>query len=221
MLLAPTTPGRKAGDREAHTALCEYGPLATKRKRMAIACRCAGHALGLYTDYRVRKLLDVGRAYSNRLAPLSALVAALRVAETGATEAGRRAVSDVWSIFEGLRAGDAREASRGAHTAAGAVQWALGIGGAAPPVPAKWVWARAAIARSETAPAFAPEWRTQDVLALARLAQLGDFSVLPILADALQDAGCEDEQILSHCRDPHEGAHAPGCWVPDLILDVE
>jgi hypothetical protein len=42
------------------------------------------------------------------------------------------------------------------------------------------------------------------------------FDRLPILADALMDAGCDDEAILSHCRG--EGPHVRGCWVIDLIL---
>jgi hypothetical protein len=42
------------------------------------------------------------------------------------------------------------------------------------------------------------------------------FDRLPILADALLDAGCDDEDILAHCRGP--GPHVRGCWVVDLIL---
>lgn len=42
------------------------------------------------------------------------------------------------------------------------------------------------------------------------------FDRLPILADALEDAGCNDEAILGHCRGP--GPHVRGCWVVDLIL---
>jgi hypothetical protein len=38
----------------------------------------------------------------------------------------------------------------------------------------------------------------------------------PRMADALQDAGCESDDILNHCRD--EGPHARGCWVVDLVL---
>jgi hypothetical protein len=45
------------------------------------------------------------------------------------------------------------------------------------------------------------------------------FDDLPILADALLDAGCHDEQILSHCREP--GTHVRGCWVVDLVLAKE
>ena len=43
-----------------------------------------------------------------------------------------------------------------------------------------------------------------------------DFARMPILADALEDAGCADEAILEHCRGP--GPHVRGCWVVDLIL---
>jgi hypothetical protein len=44
-----------------------------------------------------------------------------------------------------------------------------------------------------------------------------DFSAMPILADALQDAGCTDEAILTHCRGP--GPHVRGCWCVDLVLN--
>jgi hypothetical protein len=42
------------------------------------------------------------------------------------------------------------------------------------------------------------------------------FDRLPILADALEEAGCTDAEILNHCRQP--GEHVRGCWVVDLIL---
>jgi hypothetical protein len=42
------------------------------------------------------------------------------------------------------------------------------------------------------------------------------FHDLPILADALTDAGCDNQEILDHCRSP--GPHVRGCWVVDLIL---
>ena len=45
------------------------------------------------------------------------------------------------------------------------------------------------------------------------------FDRLPLLADALMDAGCADEQILAHCRS--EGPHVRGCWVVDLVLGKE
>jgi hypothetical protein len=42
---------------------------------------------------------------------------------------------------------------------------------------------------------------------------------LPLLHDALLDAGCTDQNILDHCRSP--GPHVRGCWVVDLILGRE
>lgn len=63
-----------------------------------------------------------------------------------------------------------------------------------------------------------PAWLTSDVVALARgIYEDRAFERLPILADALQDAGCGDEQILAHCRDP-QAAHVRGCWIIDLVL---
>ena len=65
---------------------------------------------------------------------------------------------------------------------------------------------------------LSPAWRTSTATTLARqMYESWDFSLMPILADALQDAGCEDEQILSHYRDA-DATHVGGCWVVDLVL---
>jgi hypothetical protein len=45
------------------------------------------------------------------------------------------------------------------------------------------------------------------------------FDRLPILADALEEAGCHDQGILGHCRS--RGEHVRGCWVVDLLLGKE
>ncbi|WP_246523278.1 hypothetical protein [Gemmata palustris] len=64
---------------------------------------------------------------------------------------------------------------------------------------------------------FSPSWRTSTVVALAsQMYESRDFSAMPILADALQDAGCDSADILDHCRGP--GPHVRGCWVVDLVL---
>jgi hypothetical protein len=62
-----------------------------------------------------------------------------------------------------------------------------------------------------------PDWRTTTSVQIAQgIYDSRDFSAMPILADALQDAGCEDAAILDHCRGP--GPHVRGCWVVDLVL---
>jgi hypothetical protein len=66
--------------------------------------------------------------------------------------------------------------------------------------------------------AFSSKWRTATALTLARqMYDSRDFGAMPILADALQDAGCENEDILNHCRDA-AAPHVRGCWVIDLVL---
>jgi hypothetical protein len=93
--------------------------------------------------------------------------------------------------------------------------------------------------------AFDPNWLTTTIVAIARgIYESRDFSPMPLLADALQDAGCENEDILNHCRSARNfspmpvslkakiqganedylngsrfaGPHVRGCWVVDLIL---
>jgi hypothetical protein len=65
---------------------------------------------------------------------------------------------------------------------------------------------------------FDAEWRTSTAVLLAKqMYESRDFDAMPILADALQDAGCDNADILSHCRDAN-GVHVRGCWVVDLVL---
>ena len=67
---------------------------------------------------------------------------------------------------------------------------------------------------------FDPDWRTTTAIQLAQqMYDSRDFSAMPILADALQDAGCDHADILDHCRGP--GPHVRGCWVVDLVLGKE
>jgi hypothetical protein len=65
-----------------------------------------------------------------------------------------------------------------------------------------------------------PSWLTwQDGLLISMAQPMydsRDFNDMPILADALEDAGCSDEDILKHCRRP--GEHVRGCWVVDMLL---
>ena len=65
--------------------------------------------------------------------------------------------------------------------------------------------------------AFDPSWRISTAVALAEgIYADRAFDRLPILADALEDAGCGHPDVLAHCRG--DGPHARGCWVVDLVL---
>ncbi len=62
-----------------------------------------------------------------------------------------------------------------------------------------------------------PGWLTTTVVALAQAIYAERaFDRLPILADALEDAGCDDADLLAHCRG--DGPHVRGCWAVDLVL---
>jgi hypothetical protein len=64
---------------------------------------------------------------------------------------------------------------------------------------------------------FDPDWSTPDVLEVARaIHDDRAFDRMPILGDALEEAGCSSDRVLDHCR----GAkiHARGCWVVDHLI---
>lgn len=98
------------------------------------------------------------------------------------------------------------------------------------------VWPKGPASRLRWSRCLAPAWRTSTVTALARQAWGSrDFSVMPILADALQDAGCdggggpyddrwvggwgEPWDALKHLRGP--GPHCRGCWVLDQLVSPQ
>jgi hypothetical protein len=68
--------------------------------------------------------------------------------------------------------------------------------------------------------AIDPAWLTSTVASLAQaIYDERAFDRLPLLADALEDAGCTSVEILKHCRQPD--VHVRGCWVVDLVLGKE
>jgi hypothetical protein len=68
--------------------------------------------------------------------------------------------------------------------------------------------------------ALDPSWLTRNNATILKLAQAiydqRTFDQMPFLAVALEKAGCNNNEILNHCRGP--GPHVRGCWALDLIL---
>lgn len=65
-----------------------------------------------------------------------------------------------------------------------------------------------------------PRWLTSTVIDLARIIyDERQWERMPMLADALMDAGCDSEEIIKHCQGP--GPHVRGCWVVDLLTGRE
>jgi hypothetical protein len=62
-----------------------------------------------------------------------------------------------------------------------------------------------------------PRWLSSTVVDIAQaIYQEKAFGRMPILADALMDAGCDNQDIFTHCRSVD--VHVRGCWVVDLLL---
>jgi hypothetical protein len=83
----------------------------------------------------------------------------------------------------------------------------------------------AALLRDLTGPLFAgvslnPSWLTWNEGVVPKLARTideeGSFEALPVVADALEEAGCDCAALLDHCRST--GPHIRGCWALDLLL---
>jgi hypothetical protein len=67
---------------------------------------------------------------------------------------------------------------------------------------------------------LAPACRTPDVVRVARAIYDGRrFEDLPVLADALEEDGCTNADLLEHCRGG--GEHYRGCWAVDRVLGQE
>jgi hypothetical protein len=63
-----------------------------------------------------------------------------------------------------------------------------------------------------------PAWQTANVVGIAQgIYDQRAFDRMPILADALEEAGCTNANVLNHCR--QQGVHGRGCWVVDLLLE--
>ncbi len=72
----------------------------------------------------------------------------------------------------------------------------------------------------QATPTLDPAWLAWHDGTVRRLAEViyaeRQYAHLPVLADALEEAGCTDAAILAHCRGG--GEHVRGCWVVDLLL---
>jgi hypothetical protein len=136
--------------------------------------------------------------------PEAYLAAAAEVALGARPNAVVRDVTE--HIWEGVRAEEEDEPARQAR---GTEYWAdlcrllrelIGERPRRPIIPGAWL-----------------EWNGGTVPRLAQaIDDEGRFDDLPILADALEDAGCDNADLLKHCR--KRDGHVRGCWALDLLL---
>ena len=193
---------------------------ATMRKLRLFACACCRRIRHLLTDDRLRRMVEVAEGMADAVveaagedfraaqqAAFDALNtttgAAARLAARAVIEAAFPACSPDLALRVAMTAKDAKYANdritrRLEEHAQAGILYEI-IGNPFRPV------------------AVDPSWLTPGVVELARtIYEDRAFDRMPALADALEDAGCHDTDILAHCRQP--GQHVRGCWVVDLLL---
>jgi hypothetical protein len=214
---------------------------ARKRKLRLFGCACCRRVWHFLSDERSRAAVEAADRFADGEIDADALAAAGREGHEAAEPlgldyaAGRAAWACVNATYK--RPGDA---SYACYNAVYAVQLdrtaALGITMISP----QWAPASREAGDAERIQQCAlihdligpllfrprhvdPAWLACNDGSARKLAQTiydeRAYDQLPILADALEDAGCSDEELLSHLRSA--GPHVRGCWALDLLLDKE
>lgn len=191
------------------------------RKGRLLACACCRRLEGHLRDERSREAIAVAEQYADGLATKTALRKgrqAVRAAQQETPRDGKHEVQ--WNAYGAV----AQAATEKDFLKAIDEAWlvarspATGIRVARDPFPANLL--REIIGNPFRQSRVDPLWLTWNDATVRRVAQAiydeRAFDRMPILADALHDAGCNSADILNHCREPVQ--HVPGCWAVDLLL---
>jgi hypothetical protein len=203
------------------------------------ACACCRQMWGSLTDDRYRKAIQIAEFYSDGKANEEEFNQAADVVR-GIVETVTNAYERARAHAEGVVIDEHERAARklsprfNEMQVAAAVALVMGpardIARSVPRLqPYRMGWDeatqhQAAIVRDIFGNPFRPicpgPWVTPAAVTIARdINDRRDFAALLLLADLLEEAGCPEQSVLDHCRQP--GEHVMGCWVVDLVLEKE
>jgi hypothetical protein len=202
------------------------------RKLRLFAVACSRHVIHWMADERSRNALDISEQYADRLVGRKTLSAARREA-FAASKAAESPQSTVYSWSAASHAAVVALNACADHQRTESRESLLATAGCAVSLIGhesleagraeemfQCLLLRDIFGNPFRPITISPDWPTATVIALARgMYKSRDFSPMPILADAMEDAGCENSDVLTHCRGP--GTHVRGCWVVDTVLGRE
>jgi len=203
----------------------------SQRKLRLLACACCRQIWDLLPDPRSRHAVEVAERYADGLASEVELGRVLppAMAATGATKhaadaaywaANKKPGEPLENVFAAAAAAPSRQAAQKASSNDQIAVWHA--------IQTASVRNQVALIRDLVGDPFHPvvvdsRWLTWAGGLVPQLAegvyQDRAFDRMPVLGDALEEAGCTNEAILRHCR--QGGDHVRGCWVLDLLLGRE
>jgi predicted HAD superfamily Cof-like phosphohydrolase len=195
------------------------------RKLILFAAACCRHIWDLMTDEPCRTAVQMAERFADRKADLKELSAARTPTIPAAGPAARAAywtahakpTQTVWHVHTAAAEAETNAATR-AVTSGHEAAWNAASAAA--------MKAQADLLREIVGNPFRPvdvdpAWLSWGSRTVGRIAQEiydeSRFAEMPILADALEDAGCANARLLSHLRADEK--HVRGCWVLDLLLE--
>jgi hypothetical protein len=208
--------------------LRHLGCKAGERKRRLFACACCRRAWHLLAGYSIRQAVETAERYADKAASETELedasdcaevvfrscntkagghAAAHAVVSTTASglDASRTAVFAAQGIVNPKNIAEPSECERAGLDTEGAEQTSV---------------LRDIVGNPFHSVAIEPSWLTWQGGVVPKMAQAiyesRIFNRMPALANALERAGCTNEEILAHCRSGSD--HVRGCWVVDLLL---
>jgi hypothetical protein len=202
------------------------------RKRRLFACACCRRVWQFITDRRSREAVELAEEFADHLISGDQLAEAHDLARSASSEANaysrqfptaeRKAP---WKLEKGAAAAVHASAPHGTVDAAEDAVYASyeDLDQKRAEIGMQCDLIRDIFGNPFRPSTIDPDWLTWNNRTVPKLAQTiydgRRYDIMPILADALEEAGCSDAAILDHCRGP--GPHVRGCWVVDLILGKE
>lgn len=208
--------------------LTHYKACRSERKRRLLSCAFARRVLFLIPDDRYQQAVEIAERYADGMATEEEMRVARRVMnkawqERQFMEAGNNATTAVLATLSKQAVGAVHgwEAAAFAQASLARPNWDRGYGAEQD--------IACVLARDVFGNPFRPvplnrAWLTASVIGLAQATyedrRLPDGALdqarLAVFADALEEVGCDNPDILTHCRQP--SLHVRGCWALDLVL---